>query len=209
MPCRLLPLLLLPALAVASPRWEAVPFEVPPHAVASGGDAEEYVCRSGYLGGMHAGRFADDFCHIDYGGADLAQTSFEVLVEEDAGAIRWEAARGGAAPAGAFPVGAEPWPSDEPAVIQFACRSDIWLPGAEEGDWEHAGLRLGKLVGEFCNIPMGERVVSAQEYEVLIIDGASRLRPRAPGGGLPGRGRGYRPDGRALPSGAGVSGIPR
>lgn len=203
MPRFLLPALMFPLLTLAAPEWVADPFEPPEHSVAAGAGAGS-VCRSEYLGGMHAGSYLDGFCHIDYGGADLAQTAFDVLVEEDAGAIRWVAASKGEVPEGAYPTGAEPWPSDAPDLIQYSCRSDIWVPDSSSGkiEWTHAGVRLGKLIGAFCNIPMGDRVVSAPGYEVLVIEGGtSRIRSRRQGRIGHGNSPRFSPDGRRVPQG--------
>lgn len=214
MPRFLLPSLMLPLLTMppmAAPQWVADPFEPPVHAVVAGAEAGA-VCRSEFLGGLHAGSFQDGFCHIDYGGSDQAQTSFEVLVEEDAGAIRWVAASKGEVPAGAYPTGAEPWPSDAPDQIQYSCRSDIWVPDSSSGkaDWKHMGVRLGKLIGAFCNVPMGDRVVSAPEYEVLVIEGeTSRIRSRQQGWIGTGAGRWYSPDGRQVKQGKRLFGLGR
>lgn len=195
---RLLLPLLLPILTLAAPEWVADPFDPPPYAVGaderSGG-----VCRSEFMGGLHAGSYADGVCHIDYGGTDHAQTSFEVLVEPDAEAIRWVAAAEGEVPAGAFPTGAEPWPSDAPDIVQYSCRSDVWVPDSSSGmtEWVHKGMRLGKLVGTFCNVPMIDRVVSAPEYEVLVIEGGtSRVRRWQRSRAGSGESRWYSPDGR-------------
>ncbi len=56
---------------------------VPPGAFSGGyepGQSELYVCRVGYLGGVHPGKIVGTNCNITYGGRELPFNRYQVLV---------------------------------------------------------------------------------------------------------------------------------
>jgi hypothetical protein len=123
---------------------------IPADAVGGGNENGHvlFVCHARHNGGVHPGKVVGNNCNFGYGGVEVAEPDYQVLVGHGA---RFVPTSPGVLPAGAYPGG------DEDGHPLFICH------GPYSG-----GLHIGKVVGTNCNIGWGGREVLLPSYEVLV-----------------------------------------
>jgi hypothetical protein len=125
---------------------------LPRNAVIGGGqsDADFYVCRAYYNGGLHPGKLYRDHCNIGWGGREIINDHYEVLVSSRR--LHWIPASNGAIPSGAIEGGY----SNGGRI--YICQADY-----------NGGTHSGKIVGQNCNFGWGGSEISIPYYNVLMV----------------------------------------
>lgn len=115
-----------------------------------------YACRAPFKGGVQGGKgFPTGNCNFGYGGAEVVEPSYEVLV----GALfTWQPTVGPIlrAPPHAVPSGRE-----VSGILQYVCRASYMT-----------GIHPGKMVKGACSIGYGGSEVGLSSFDLLLDPGA-------------------------------------
>ncbi|CAN5385450.1 hypothetical protein BH10PSE19_BH10PSE19_03090 [soil metagenome] len=130
--------------------WRTYHGSVPRDAISGGREASRtlYICQARYMDGTHPGKLVDGRCNITWGGAEVQQKHFRVLVGDG---LRWRLVRGDRIPSAAIAGGNE---RGQPLYICQARYS--------------GGIHPGKVFDNSCHIGYNGRDIARQEFRVLV-----------------------------------------
>lgn len=130
--------------------WKNYHGYIPSNAVVGGYEADRvlYICQAHYQGGLHPGKVVEGKCNITYGGHEVEQPIFRVLIGSG---LRWVSVEPGEVFDNAIQGGYE---RGHPLYV---CQA------------RHAGgIHPGKIVAGLCNIGFGGNEFKKYNYRVLI-----------------------------------------
>jgi hypothetical protein len=124
---------------------------IPPGAFTGGFEFghDLIVCRGSYRGGVHPGKIVNGNCNFGWGGKEIVQPRYEVMVARP-DQFEWRSASRNLLPANAVIVGYEP------GHVLYLCRSPY-----------QGGLHPGKVVAGHCYFGWGGEEIVSSAYEVL------------------------------------------
>lgn len=130
--------------------WRTYHGSIPSNAVVGGREAGRtlYICQARYMDGVHPGKLVDGRCNITWGGTEIQQKHFRILVSDN---LRWRSVRDGRIPSSAIAGGGE---RGQPLYVCQARYS--------------GGIHPGKVFDGSCHIGYNGRDIARPDFRILV-----------------------------------------